>query len=81
MQHNWSRTSAVLIAVPDYVEPEDLCENSEDERPSKELMRIKGWLQRLVSAMELPANPLDQVGDVPVQCMKMNGLPLGSSNS
>ena len=49
-----------LPAVPDF-EDEDLLSDPDAPRPSKELIRIRGWLRRLVAAMELPANPLDQV--------------------
>ncbi|GAB4819275.1 hypothetical protein N2152v2_006321 [Parachlorella kessleri] len=49
--------------VPDF-EDEGLLSDPDAPRPSKELIRIRGWLRRLVAAMELPANPLDQLIDL-----------------
>lgn len=41
---------------------EDAVNDPEEPRPSPQLTRIRGWLQSLIGAMQLPPNPLDQVG-------------------
>lgn len=48
--------------IPDFHDDGDLLDDPDAERPARELLRIRVWLERLVGALELPPNPLDQVG-------------------